>query len=101
MSTFSYEQTFDLLAASTYSSSFVTANGGVAGARDAFLAALQDNKAYLKIHSSIHSGELKGFYQQQAPGPLPLLSVGAAFGYSRRLRQRLGTRGGTRLTTSA
>jgi MYXO-CTERM domain-containing protein len=28
--------------------------------------------------------------QQSVPGPLPLLGVGAAFGWSRRLRRRLG-----------
>jgi MYXO-CTERM domain-containing protein len=101
VSNFTYQQTFDLLAASTYSNSFVTANGGVAGARDAFLAALKDNKAYLKIHSSIHDGELRGFFQQQAPGPLPLLGAGAAFGWSRRLRNRLAKRADNRLTTAA
>ena len=97
-----YQATFDLLTASTYRAGFITVNGGtVAGARSAFLAALKDNKAYLKIHSSIHDGELRGFFQQQAPGPLPLLGAGAAFGWSRRLRSRLGNRVGNRLTTAA
>jgi len=97
-----YQATFDLLAATTYRAGFVTANGGVAGARTAFLAALKANKAYLNIHSTfLPGGEISGFFQQQAPGPLPLLGAGAAFGWSRRLRSRLGQRAGNRLTTSA
>jgi hypothetical protein len=28
--------------------------------------------------------------QQSVPGPLPMLGVGSAFGWSRRLRRRLG-----------
>ena len=98
-----YQATFDLLAATTYRAGFITANGGtVAGARNAFLAALKDNKAYLNIHSTfLPGGEISGFFQQQAPGPLPLLGAGAAFGWSRRLRSRLGNRVGSRLTTAA
>ena len=98
-----YQATFDLLAASTYRAGFVTANGSsVAGARTAFLAALKANKAYLNIHSTfLPGGEISGFFQQQAPGPLPLLGAGAAFGWSRRLRSRLGHRAGNRLTTAA
>ena len=58
----SYEQTFDLLATSTYRAGFITANGGTAaGARDAFLLALLDGKAYLNVHSSTYpGGEIRG-----------------------------------------
>jgi hypothetical protein len=90
----SYEQTFDLLSTSTYRSGFISANGGTAaGARDAFLAALLDGKAYLNIHSTNYSsGEIRGFFAPApVPAPLPLLGAGAALGWSRRLRQRLAS----------
>jgi hypothetical protein len=90
----SYEQTFDLLSTSTYRAGFITANGGTAvGARDAFLAALLDGKAYLNVHSqTFPGGEIRGFFAPSpVPGPLPLLGAGAALGWSRRLRQRLAS----------
>jgi hypothetical protein len=90
----SYEQTFDLLSTSTYRAGFITANGGTAaGARDAFLAALLDGKAYLNVHSSTYpTGEIRGFFAPSpVPGPLPLLGAGAGLGWSRRLRQRLAS----------
>lgn len=95
----SYSQTFDLLLASTYRAGFITASGGTTtGARDAFLAALLDGKAYLDVHSSTFpggSGEIRGFLAPAAspatgvPAPLPLLGACAALGWSRRLRRRL------------
>ena len=93
----SYSQTFDLLLASTYRASFITASGGTTtGARDAFLAALLDGKAYLNVHSSTFpGGEIRGFLAPAAspatgvPAPLPLLGACAALGWSRRLRRRL------------
>jgi hypothetical protein len=90
----SYEQTFDLLSTSTYRAGFITANGGTAaGARDAFLAALLDGKAYLNVHSqTFPGGEIRGFFAPSpVPGPLPLLGAGAALAWSRRLRQRLAS----------
>jgi hypothetical protein len=90
----SYEQTFDLLSTSTYRAGFITANGGTAaGARDAFLAALLDGKAYLNVHSSTYpTGEIRGFFAPSpVPGPLPLLGAGAGLAWSRRLRQRLAS----------
>ena len=86
-----YNNLLDLLATSTYRAVFITANGNtVQGARDAFLAALAGNKAYLNIHSSTFAGgEIRGFFVQQVPGPLPIFGVGAALAWSRRLRRRL------------
>jgi hypothetical protein len=37
-------------------------------------------------------------FRQEVPGPLPLLGAGTAFGFSRKLRQRLQT---SRLNPSA
>jgi hypothetical protein len=92
----SYEQTFNLLATSTYRAGFITNSGGTAaGARDAFLAALLDGKAYLNVHSqTFPGGEIRGFFAPAptpVPGPLPLLGAAAAWGWSRRLRQRLAS----------
>ncbi|MCX5954233.1 MAG: CHRD domain-containing protein [Cyanobacteria bacterium] len=59
-------------------------------ARNAFLAALAGNKAYLNIHTTAFpGGEIRGFFMQQVPGPLPVLGIGAALAWSRRLRRRL------------
>ena len=88
----SYEQVFNLLAASTYRAGFITANGGTTtGARDAFVASLLNGKAYLNVHSSTYTGgEIRGFFAQEVPvpGPVPLLGAGVALGWSRRLRRR-------------
>jgi hypothetical protein len=58
-----YSNLFDLLTASTYNSSFVTANGGTAaGAESALLSAIASGKAYLNIHTSAFpGGEIRGF----------------------------------------
>ena len=86
-----YSKILNLLDATTYRAGFITANGGtVPGARNAFLAALDGNKAYLNIHSTTFGGgEIRGFFVEKVPAPLPLLGVGAALGWSRRLRRRL------------
>lgn len=86
-----YSNILDLLAATTYRSGFITANGGsVSGARNAFLAALDDEKAYFNIHTSAFpGGEIRGFFVEQVPAPLPVLGAGAALAWSRRLRRRL------------
>src|SRR5947209_7455835 len=59
----SYSSLFDLLTASTYNSSYVTANGGTAaGAEAALLTALNGGRAYLNIHTSAFpGGEIRGF----------------------------------------
>lgn len=89
----SYSQTFDLLASATYRAGFITASGGTAtGARNAYLQALLDGKAYLNVHSTTFpGGEIRGFLAPATPvpGPLPLLGACAALGWSRRLRRRL------------
>ncbi|MCX5950553.1 MAG: CHRD domain-containing protein [Cyanobacteria bacterium] len=85
-----YTNTLNLLLNTTYRAGFITANGGIQGARDAFLAALIGKKAYLNIHSSTFpGGEIRGFFVQQVPGPLPIVGVGVAMAWSRRLRRRL------------
>jgi MYXO-CTERM domain-containing protein len=88
-----YDQTFDMLLASSYNPTFINNNGGSpATAQAALFSAIFEGKAYLNIHTTeFGGGEIRGFFQPQpesVPGPLPLLGVGAAFGWSRRLRNR-------------
>lgn len=66
----SINQVFDLSAASTYTSGFVTAHGGtVALARSAFLAGLDGGLVYANIHTtSFPGGEIRG---QVAAAPEP------------------------------
>lgn len=66
----SYDQTFDLTAASSYNPAFVTANGGsLAATEAAFLLAIAEGKAYFNVHSSFRpGGEIRGFL---TPAPVP------------------------------
>ena len=60
-----YNQTFDMTAATSYNPAFVTANGGVAAAEAALFAGLQTGQAYLNIHTSMFpGGEIRGFLQE-------------------------------------
>jgi hypothetical protein len=65
-----YNQTFDLTMASTYTSAFVTASGGTAaGAEAALIAGLNGGQAYANIHNSVFpGGEVRG---QLAATPEP------------------------------
>ena len=88
-----YDQTFNLLAASSYNPGYVTAVGGLAAARLALLDGLEDERAYLNIHTGVplpplpqigfSGGEIRGFLvpqQQSVPEPATLLLLGAAIG---------------------
>ncbi len=91
-----YSNILDLLANTTYRAGFITANGNTTtGARDAFLAALNGQKAYFNVHSNTFpGGEIRGFFQeQQVPAPLPVLGAGAAMAWSRKLRKRIRAAG--------
>jgi hypothetical protein len=59
-----YEIKLNLLLASSYNPSFVTANGGTpASAEVALLAGLAAGKAYLNIHTTAFpGGEIRGFF---------------------------------------
>lgn len=68
------DQTFALTAASTFNSSYVTAQGGTAaGARTAFLAALSNGTTYFNLHTSAFpGGEIRAFL---TPIPEPFVAV--------------------------
>jgi CHRD domain len=61
-----YSRTFDMTAASSYNSAFVTAHGGTtAGAAAALLSGLEAGQAYLNIHTTMFpGGEIRGFLRQ-------------------------------------
>jgi len=76
-----FSQTYDLLADATYNPPFLAAHGGTAaGAEAAFIQGLEDDRAYLNIHTTFRpSGEIRGFLQQ-VPEPSSLLLLGSALG---------------------
>jgi CHRD domain len=59
----SYTHLFDLTAATSWNSAFITASGGtIALAEDALLAGLLADEAYLNIHTTTFpGGEIRGF----------------------------------------
>jgi hypothetical protein len=75
-----YDQTFDMLSASSYNPSFITANGGTpASAEAALFAAMATDEAYLNIHSNqFPGGEIRGFLTPvPAPPAVVLVGLGA------------------------
>lgn len=77
----SYTNTFDLTLASTYTSAFITAEGGtVADAEAAILVALNDNQTYTNIHNATFpGGEIRGWIiATPEPNSLWLLCTGIA-----------------------
>jgi hypothetical protein len=79
----SYSNTFNLLDATIYGADFLSANGGsVTTARDALLADINQNRAYLNIHTDLYpGGEIRGFLIA-SPVPEPsayaMLAIGLA-----------------------
>ncbi|MCB0668824.1 MAG: CHRD domain-containing protein [Saprospiraceae bacterium] len=62
----SYDMTFDMDLASSFSSAYLTANGGTAaGAFSALKNAFNEGKAYFNIHTTTYpGGEIRGFFTQ-------------------------------------
>jgi len=90
-----YDQVFDLLNASIYTSGFLTTFGGgtAAGARDALIAGLTGGQAYSNIHNAMFGGGEIRANLAPAPVPLPaaawlLLSGIGALGSARARRVR-------------
>lgn len=69
----SYDQTFDMLLSTSYSASFVTANGGsLASAFSTLRSGLDDELAYFNVHSTYApGGEIRGFLTQVTNVPEP------------------------------
>lgn len=81
-----YNQVIDLSLAASYNSTFVTANGGVAGAYNAFTTALAEGRAYFNIHTtSFPGGEIRAFLiAVPEPGVAGLAALGAGVALRRR-----------------
>lgn len=88
-----YNVTMDLLDPTTYSTAFLTANGGSAAtAESAFIAGILGNTAYLNIHTDLYpGGEIRGYLVNAIPEPsqwmmlsLGLLATGVAIRRARR-----------------
>jgi hypothetical protein len=85
-----YSMSLDLSKESTFNSAFLASNGGTAeSARDAVLAGIEANQAYVNIHTDLHpNGEVRGWLVAAPipePGTWAMLGVGlAGLGFMRR-----------------
>ncbi len=72
-----YDQTFNMLLASSYNPAFITANGGTpASAESALFTSIEAGTAYLNIHTTNNpGGEIRGFLQT-VPEPASLVLLG-------------------------
>jgi hypothetical protein len=76
-----YQQTFDMTLASSFSAAFITGNGGApASAEDALFDGIEAGMAYFNIRTDIFpGGEIRGFFEP-APTDIPEPPTLAALG---------------------
>ena len=78
-----YEMTFNLLDPSIYGSVFLSDNGGsVTSARNSLLTDINDNRAYLNLHTDLYpNGESRGFIVAMPvpePSSYAMMAIGLA-----------------------
>ena len=85
-----YTNTLDLTLASSYNPAYVTANGSIAGAETALLAAIASDEAYLNIHTTVvPGGEIRGFLVPvPEPSTYALAATGAGMLWAAMRRRR-------------
>ena len=61
-----FDRTYDMTMASSFRAAFIADSGGtVGGARAALFSGIEDERAYLNIHSTqFPGGEIRGFLQE-------------------------------------
>ncbi len=85
----SFDNTFDLTSAGTYNPAFVTAEGSVANAEAALLAALAADETYINIHTSLFpGGEIRGYLVATPEADTIVLAGGGLLGLGLLLRRR-------------
>ncbi len=74
-----YDQTFDMTLTSSYSSTFLSNNGGTAASAEAALFAdIAAGKAYVNVHTTVFTGgEIRGFLYPFDPTPTRNTTWGA------------------------
>jgi hypothetical protein len=74
-----YHHDFDLTLATSYNPAFVTAEGSIAAAEAALLAAITAGTSYLNIHTTnFPGGEIRGFLVAAVPEPASIVVLGSA-----------------------
>jgi hypothetical protein len=83
-----FDNTFNLLLASSWNPAFITANGGTpASAEDAFIAGMLAGRTYFNIHTTAFpGGEIRGFLVPE-PGMMGLLLLALGAGLIATLRK--------------
>jgi hypothetical protein len=82
-----YDHTFDMGLAASWNPSFITANGTIAGAFNALVVGLQNDRGYFNIHTNTFPGGEIRARLAEVPEPASALTVGLGLALLARLRR--------------